>query len=506
MSDFISDYIKYHPVKTQRGLEILTGMVPWVLIFGIIGGSFIIPDYIAYFIIVFNCYWLYKSLQLAVGAIVGYLNVRANEKIDWMAKLPDGFKDLSHVVIIPNVKEPDEILERNVASLAGQTFPAKQVYVVLAMEDREGEPARERAKKIKTKFGGVFAGIIDTYHVLAPGESIGKHSNNTFAAKAVKEQLLKKGFDLKKIIVTTCDVDLDFNRQFLALLTYKFLVVSDPQEKFFQSILLAYNNLHRLPFMSRILNITGSINNMAALFKPPSRIMNYSTYSLSFALLDRVGYWDIDVIPEDWHLNLKSYYVLKGKLEVVPIYLPNYLDAAESSSTWKSYQNYYEQVKRWAWGVVDIPYAIKMFLTDKEIPLWEKFSKLTVALETHFLWGSSWFIITLGATVPTIINPVFARTTLGFNLSRVSGFILTICLVGVVTVGVIDIFLNPKKERKLLAFLHPFTYLQWAFLPIAGLFFSALPGLESETRLMLGKYMGYRVTEKIADKDKKETS
>ena len=34
-------------------------------------------------------------------------------------------------------------------------------------------------------------------------------------------------------------------------------------------------------------------------------------------------------------------------------------------------------------------------------------------------------------------------------------------------------------------------------LPIIGFFFSALPGLDAHTRLMLGKYIEYKVTEKV---------
>jgi hypothetical protein len=34
-------------------------------------------------------------------------------------------------------------------------------------------------------------------------------------------------------------------------------------------------------------------------------------------------------------------------------------------------------------------------------------------------------------------------------------------------------------------------------LPIAGFFFSALPGIDAHTRLMLGKYIQYKVTEKV---------
>jgi len=47
---------------------------------------------------------------------------------------------------------------------------------------------------------------------------------------------------------------------------------------------------------------------------------------------------------------------------------------------------------------------------------------------------------------------------------------------------------------KIRAFLIPFEFI---LMPIAGFIFTFLPGLDAHTRLMLGKYMEYRVTEKV---------
>jgi hypothetical protein len=40
------------------------------------------------------------------------------------------------------------------------------------------------------------------------------------------------------------------------------------------------------------------------------------------------------------------------------------------------------------------------------------------------------------------------------------------------------------------------SYVQWIALPLVGLLFSNLPALDAQTRLMTGRYLEYRVTEK----------
>ncbi len=503
MNDRIVSYMNYHPVRTQRGLEILAGIFPWTVITFLIAGSIFIPEVVAYFIIVFNVYWLYRSLQLIINSTSGYLNIKATEQVDWEKRLQTDsqtkgrYKDIYHVVMIPNVKEPMKFLERNLESLLVQNFPHKNLIVVPAMEERVAE-SKERAAEIMKRFKGKFGRIIPTFHPLMPGETIGKHSNENYAVRTIKKILVdEEHIPIENITVTTSDIDCVFHRQYFSLLTYKFLTSKKPFNSFFQAPLFMYNNLHRLPFLTRAMWIMGCIYYLSMLRKASGRFMNFSTYSMSLKMLETIDYWDIDVIPEDWHINLKAYFTLKGEVATLPMYVPVYIDAAEADSSWATYKNSYEQLKRWAWGIVDAPYVIKMFFRHPEISLFDRLMKLSLTLEWHFLWSTSWFLVTLGATIPTLLNPVFARTTLGYNLSQVSSSILTICLLGILTVTIIDVLLNPQKKRKFLAFLHPFTYLQWVVLPVTGLIFGILPGLESQTRLMLGKDIVYKVTKKV---------
>jgi len=160
-------------------------------------------------------------------------------------------------------------------------------------------------------------------------------------------------------------------------------------------------------------------------------------------------------------------------------------------------QNQYEQMKRWAWGVTDTPYIIKGWFMHPEIPLLPRTLRVLRAVENHFLWPVNWFIITLGATLPAIINPAFRETVLGQNLPVVAGNILTISMVFLIVVIVIDWKLKPPRPGEYPKFKIPLLLLQWISMPVIGFVFGALPGLDAHTRLMFGKYMEYRVTEKI---------
>ncbi|KKT66756.1 MAG: hypothetical protein UW60_C0019G0016 [Candidatus Woesebacteria bacterium GW2011_GWA2_44_33] len=484
----------------HRLLEILPGFFSWNLILFPYWGIFVIPNAVAYFILIFNLYWFYQSFQIAISAIVSHLKIQASINYDWLSDLksfPD-WQKVHHVVIVPTYKEPLHILERTLSSLANQDLPKKQITVVLAMEEKELEEERiSKVQALNKQFAGIFGNLFITVHRLAPGEVVGKASNERYAAVWTKKKLVDEiGMDINYLTVTSCDADHKYHPKHFSYLTFKFLDNPNRYRYFWQPAVMFYNNIWELPAITRVPNTFSTIWNLAMLSRK-DRLINAQNYSLSFKLLDEVGYWDPDKIPEDWGIFFKAYYQKRGEIEVEPIYLPLHADAPQSTSLWKTLKNQYEQYKRWSWGVSDDPWIIKNYLLTPGVPFWDKTMRLIFVLWSHFMWPVNWFIITIGLTLPVLLNPAFGRTVLGYTVPRLSSYVLTMALLFLLVIIFIDNLYKPKRPVGYplwRAILTPFEFL---LMPIAGFFFSALPGLDSHTRLMLGKYLEYKVTEKV---------
>ena len=174
-------------------------------------------------------------------------------------------------------------------------------------------------------------------------------------------------------------------------------------------------------------------------------------------------------------------------------------DGAEAEGVWKTYQNQYEQVKRWAWGVSDTPYVISRWIMAEKVPFWEKTIRVLRVMEDHFLWPVNWFAITVGALLPPLLNQNFSRTIIGKTLPQVTSGILTMCLAALLVMIILNNRLRPRKEgRRIPVVSAVIEALEFITLPIVGFFFTALPGIDAHTRLMLGKYIEYKVTEKVS--------
>ena len=497
MTKFFEKIFTTYPVKTRRSLEIMPGLVSWFIILFPVWGSFFIPWAVVYFILFFDVYWFYKSFSLVVTSFIASRKIKAAENKNWyeIAKPLENFENLSHIVVIPNYKENLEKLRKTLQSLANQNFPTKRIYVVLAMEKREKE-AKQRAEKLIAEFKDTFGDIFASFHPDIDGEVKGKSSNEAFGGKLAYKRLVKTGIiNLNFSTISSVDADSIFDKQYFSYLSASFLSDDKKYNKFWQSANVNYNNFSSVPAPIRIIAFFGSLWRTSLLVQKDKLISN-STYSLSFKLLHEIGYWDTDVIPEDYRIFFKAFYKKSGQIFAEPIFLKTSMDAPQSSTYLGSLQNKYQQERRWSWGASDDPLFIKWWFTVPNVPFFRKTTMLFNVLTDHFLWPVNWFIITIAANIMPFVNPVFTRTALGYNLPKLAGFILTLCLFATLAMMIIDYKQRSKHQRlsKKRQLLFPLEFL---LLPLVGFFLGALPALISHTQLMLGKRLEYKVTEKI---------
>jgi hypothetical protein len=491
--------------RFHRFLEIVPGFVAWSIILTPAIGGLLIPNVVAYIIIAFLTYWFYKSFKSAFFSFKGYFIVKDWETINWPRKWKKEktansleWDNIRHVIIIPNYNESEKVLSNALDALAKQKqIDKKQLFVFLAMEARAAG-SKERATNLIKKYKKEFGLLEATYHPdNIPGEVRGKASNEAWSAKEAKKILDKKKIPLEYVTVTSCDADARFHPKYFASLNYHFSIDPDRYLRFWQSPIFWYNNMDRVPFPIKMIAVIGHAIHLSDLQEPSKLIFNYSCYSLSFKLLHGVGYWHTDIIPEDWHLFLQTFFENKGLIEVNALYLPTSIDAPEANTWFGSLKSRYEQCKRHAWGATDLPYAIKESMKHTEIPFLTRAFRIYKIVETHVIWSTNWFLLTLGATLPAIVNPAFSRTSLGFTLPRIAETALTICLIALAVMVSVDFFLRPDEVKPKTTLAAIKEIVQWITLPVITLPLSVLPGLHAQTMLMVGKRMEYKVTEKI---------
>ena len=136
------------------------------------------------------------------------------------------------------------------------------------------------------------------------------------------------------------------------------------------------------------------------------------------------------------------------------------MDSPLSATYFGSLHNKYSQIRRWSYGASDDPLFIKWWLTVPGVPFVKKTKILFHVLLDHFLWPANWFILTIATSIITLVNPVFARTAIGYNLPIIARIILTSSLIALIIMVVIDYRNRPKhlSRSKLRELLFPLEF------------------------------------------------
>ncbi|MDO9028291.1 MAG: glycosyltransferase family 2 protein, partial [Candidatus Roizmanbacteria bacterium] len=434
----------------------------------------------------------------AYFSVVSYNEILFHSQIKYDKKLKSlkDFNLLKHFIIIPNYKEPIHKLDETIKTLTNNDYPNKEnIFLVLAFEKRELQ-ASQKNKIMITKYHNYFKEIISCYHPLKKNEEPGKASNQTYAAKIADQYVEKNNIDRKNALITVCDADSQLPKNYFSYLSFEYLRDKNRLFHFYWAPVLLYNNFWQLPFLVRIQATLSSILRLAFLSQKEN-LIQVSTYSTNLWMLKKINFWDIDIIPEDWHVFFQAFFTFGEKVKTIPLFTIVNGDAVYSGGTMKTFVNRYEQEKRWAWGVTDVGYVLKRFFQTPHINFWQKLKKIIFIVETHLFWPVSFFILTISASIPPLINPSFKRTVLGLLLPKLSVLILTLSSSMLILYIYLDIKLRQKVNMKTQITSLPLLIVQWYLLPLVSFFFSSLPALDAHTRILLGKKLKYKVTEKV---------
>ena len=538
-----------------RVLEMVPGIISWAILIGPIWLSFSYPWLVAYFVLSFDFYWLCRAIWFSGAVIVAYRRIRGVLAVDWSARL-DGLADpigrraalaaelaglgshgasrtlgvvaaglgaaggdrrrlkrelrdldaldgvdippaaeYVHLALIPTYTEPLDKLRDTVRALANAAWPReRKICAIITRETDEGGIANVAV--LREEFGDAFADFIHILDPLEPGIVVGKSSAMAFGGRYLYRLLVReRGMDPKRIMVTDLDADYRVHPSYFTYLAWVHLTDPNRETQLYQPIPYFHNNLWEAPFLQRLF---AAVLTQLQMWRSvlPEKLQSFGSYSTTLHLVHDVGYWATDAIPEDSRFYWKSYFRYGDRFRAVPLFIPIYGDAVRARGYWRSMAQQYLQARRWAWGVTDIPYVIQNAIRHREIAFWSRAWRVTNLFGEHINWAIAPFVVMFGATVPLLINPAFGETTLGQNLPLFASVMLSMALVSLLVLVIVEEQIVPRRPAYWGRLRLMLSHLQWVGLPFVGIFFSTLPALDAQTRLLTGRYLEYRVTEK----------
>lgn len=543
--------------RTQRMLEIIPGILTWATLIGMPALSFLLPIWVAVFIIAFDVYWIYRTIFITSYSVIAYRRFKEGKNIDWwercqniinpgvyyeeindraeklktslrdhlsfsekrkvkkeikrlkkysaevknLEKIKDQIWDwrkIIHVVLLPTANEPAEIIEPAIAAVAESNFPNEQIIILLATEEREPEEQRlDKVNYLKSKFSGVFRDFLVTTHKVAAGEMKCKASNAGFAARYLMDYLDERSIDYQRVVLSNFDCDSVCHPEYFAALTYAYITDPKRLQRSYQPLPMYHNNLWDTNAFVRVIVTSSSFWHM---FQSTRREMvTFSSHSEPFDTLVKVNFWPVNMISEDSIIYWKGFSYFHGDYRVTPVYLPISLDAVLAPSYWRTIKNQYKQKRRWAYGIENFPVVMRTIFPDKKIKLMRKLKIALEMIEGHHSWATAPFILAFLGWLPLIFGGnQFNESVLAHNLPFVTRYLMTLAMFGLIISMFLSFVLLPPRPAKYSRKRYVYMFLQWFLVPIIAPTLGALPAIDSQTRILIKKYFGeFWVTEKM---------
>lgn len=485
--------------RLYRLLEIFPGAVSWVTLVAVVCASIYAPFFAAYFIIAFAMYWLLKTAFLSWHLRYNWKRLRHHMALNWQQLVERfSYEHIHHVVILPFYNEPEAVVDATLQSLTAVRYDKKSIIIVLAAEERAGESAQRVAATMKERYGSQFGYFLVTTH---PGDIVGevagKGANAAWAAERVRTEVLDPhGIRYNHTLISMFDIDTVVYPDYFNCLIWHFMTAENPLKSSFQPVPVFNNNIWEAPALARVVAMSSTFWEMIQQERP-ERMATFSSHSVSFQAVYEAGFWQRNMVSEDsriyWNLLLAN----DGAYDVVPLSYPVSMDANAASTLWGTIKNIYRQHRRWTYGVENFPYVIYHFTKNQNIPLRQKLKIGFQQAEGYWSLVTNPIMLFILGWAPIFLGSAeFHQTVLSYNLPIMVRDLLILAMFGLVVSSIISLSMIPPRPKDRSRLRYIVMAVQWILVPATMIIFSAIPGLDAQTRLMLGRYMGFWVTPK----------
>jgi len=488
-----------------RFFEAAPGLVTWILLLAPAWIPIVFPFpgafVVAAAVLAFDIYWLVRSITVVTGVYNTFSRMQRDMEIDWLSRCAEdragGRRDplqFLHLSIIPTYTEPYHVLERTVQAIADADYPPELKMIAIITRDTD-KPGWENVAKLREKFGDQVGGFYHIKDAVEPGIVVGKSAAMNWGGRWMTQLLIDEGYDLEKILVTDLDSDYRVHKQYFSWISWHHAREPMRDYTIWQPVPLFHNNIWQVPMAVRVMSASTSQWQMF-LHSRPHRLVAFSSYTCTLRFIQRIGYWDKDVIPEDSRFYWKAFFTFGKRFGVKSVYLPLYGDSPQSRDYATTHMSQYNQIKRWAWGITDVPYVLARLFKHPEIPLILRIRRFMNLFLNHLNWIFLPILLMFGSSMPVWLSYDYSTTDLGQAMWAGSSLILSVTLSTVLFFMYFEARMLPPKPKEWSLPRRMATHLQYFAYPVVGLVLSVLPALEAHTRLLLGNYLEYKITEK----------
>lgn len=533
--------------RTQlyRFFEILPAVVSYAMIITLVVLSIINPLWAAIYLLLVIITVFVKSVGIAYHTIRGHNRLVRAQRVDWHARLaqlehakdnyakhftsrrttfgaaahhenlrliaaaPDEYpvpSQLYHAVIIAAYNEAYDVIQPTIESVKQTHYDNSRMIVYLAYEERGGEAMRRTAERLQKRYKDTFYTFQIVEHPKEmPDELIGKGPNITWAARDLQRWCDAHQIAYDDVIVTTLDADNKPHATYFDYVAYEYIVQPDRKRLSYQPIALYFGNIWDAPAPMRVIATGNSFWTIISSMRPHT-LRNFAAHSQPLNSLVEMDFWSRRSIVEDGHQYWRSYFYFAGDYSVLPIHVPIYQDAVMADTLRKTLITQFKQLRRWGYGVSDIPYvAVRLFTSARNVPFWEGFARFARLFDSHITLASMAILVAFGGWVPLVINPEASRDITAHALPVVVSYIQQVAMIGLFITILLMLKMLPPRPARYKRHRTVWMVLQWLLMPFTSVGYSSLASFNAQTHLMLGKYLDkFEVTDKatVASRDR----